>query len=110
MTALVLLLVVVGLCWGYRAAWRWTSAQAGQPVGETGGPGKADVAALWRRREQERARRREQARQRRLPPLPQADAPPAGLAPLVPSPRTMRVEAARGIRDLEDWLAQQASA
>ena len=45
-----------------------------------------------------------------LPPLPADDAPPAGLAPLVPSPRTMRVEAARGIRELEDWLAGQASA
>ena len=108
MTALVLLLVVVALVWGYRAAWRWTSAQAGRAPGEA--PAAADVSALWRRREEERARRRERARQRRLPPLPAADAPPAGLAPLVPSPRTMRVEAARGIRDLEDWLAQQASA
>jgi hypothetical protein len=74
------------------------------------GEGRPDVAAMWRQREQERARRREQLRQRRLPPLPAADAPPAGLAPLVPSPRTVRVEAARGIRELEGWLADQTSA
>lgn len=71
---------------------------------------RAEISALWRRREAERARRREEARQRRLPPLPAEDAPPAGLAPLIPSPRTVRVEAARGIRELEDWLSDQTSA
>jgi hypothetical protein len=73
-------------------------------------PSRPDISALWRQREAQRARRREQARQRRLPPLPEQDAPPPGLAPLVPSPRAVRVEAARGIRELEDWLADQTSA
>jgi hypothetical protein len=54
--------------------------------------------------------RRAQARQRRLPVRPAADQPPADLRPLVPSPRVVAREAARGIRELEDWLAGRASA
>jgi len=105
-TVLVLLVVLALVAVAYRAAWRWTGqAERSTPPGQA-----ADVVAVWRRREQERARRRERARQRRLPPLPAEDVPPAGLAPLVPSPRTVRVEAARGIRELEVWLADQASA
>ena len=100
MTALVLLVLLALALVAYRTAWRWTG----------GAPAGSDVTQVWESREHERRRRREQARQRRLPPLPAEDAPPAGLAPLVPSPRTMRVEAARGIRELEDWLAEQTSA
>ena len=106
MTALVLLVVLVLVAVAYRAAWRWTGqAERSAPYGRA-----ADAGAVWRRREQERARRRERARQRRLPPPPAEVVPPAGLSPLVPSPRTVRVEAARGIRELEVWLADQASA
>ena len=54
--------------------------------------------------------RREQSRRRRLPLRPAADQPPADLRPLVPSPRLVAQEAARGIRELEDWLAGRASA
>lgn len=54
--------------------------------------------------------RREQSRQRRLPPRPAEDQPPADLPPLVPSPRLVRQEAARGISELEKWLAGRASA
>lgn len=98
---LVLLLVLVVL---YLAARR----RAGAPA--DGGIGRPDIVGVWRSREQARRRRRELGRQRRLPPLPADDAPPPGLVPLVPSPRTVRVEAARGIRELEDWLAEQTAA
>jgi hypothetical protein len=98
---LLLLLLVLLLASAYRAAWRWAGSRA---------EGAPDITGLWRRREQERARRRERARQLRLPPLPAEDAPPANLTPLVPSPRTVRVEAARGIREIEDWLADQTAA
>ena len=54
--------------------------------------------------------RREEGRRRRLPVRPAADQPPADLRPLVPSPRVVAAEAARGIRELEDWLAGRASA
>jgi hypothetical protein len=49
--------------------------------------------------------RREQSRRRRLPLRPAVDQPPADLRPLVASPRLVAQEAARGIRELEDWLA-----
>ena len=39
------------------------------------------------------------------PALPAADRPPAGLAPLVPSPRRVDEEVARGLRELQLWLA-----
>lgn len=64
-----------------------------------------DVTAVFRRREQERRRRASAARS----PLPADDVPPAGLAPLLTSPRALRLEAARGIRELEDWLAGRPS-
>lgn len=103
MAVLVLLVVLVVVAVATRSSWR--EDLNGRE------PGRAsDAAARWRRREQQRARRREQARRRRLPALPAADAPPDGLAPLVPSPRTMRSEAARGLRELELWLAEQTSA
>jgi hypothetical protein len=98
------LVLVVALAVAFRKAWD-RAGHGSVDIGE-----RPDVAAMWRRREQERARRREEARQRRLPPLPPADAPPAGLTPLIPSPRTVRVEAARGISELEGWLADQTSA
>ncbi|HWH29140.1 MAG TPA: hypothetical protein VNU26_09295 [Mycobacteriales bacterium] len=101
---LLLVLVLAALLAAAFRVWqgRGDAAEARDP--------RSEATALWRRREVERARRREQARQRRLPPLPADDAPPAGLTPLVPSPRTVRVEAARGIREIEDWLADQTSA
>ncbi len=100
MTLLLLVLLVLLLVSAYKAAWTWAGSSEGRP----------DVAGVWRRPEQQRLQRREQARQRRLPPLPAADAPPPNLAPLVPSPRTVRVEAARGIREIEDWLSDQTAA
>lgn len=54
--------------------------------------------------------RRAESRARRLPPRPAEDQPPAGLRPLVPSPRVVAQEAARGIAELEEWLAGRASA
>ena len=102
MGLLLVLLVAAALAASFRV-WQ------GRAGAEDSDP-RAEISAVWRRREAERARRREQARQRRLPPLPAEDVPPAGLAPLIPSPRTVRVEAARGIRELEDWLSGQASA
>ena len=104
MILLAVLLVALVLALAYRAAWE----RAGAP--EDRGLSRQDVSELWQRREEQRRRRRAQARARRLPPLPPEDAPPAGLAPLVPSPRTVRVEAVRGIRELESWLADQACA
>jgi hypothetical protein len=109
--AVLLVLALAAACVGaYVSAWR-----SGRPASSGGrAPGGArsdrDAAALWRRRQDARRRRVQQARQRALPPLPAADTPPPGLAPLVPSPRTVRLEAARGIRDLESWLADQPAA
>lgn len=47
---------------------------------------------------------------RRLPPRPVADQPPAGLLPLLDSPRVVAKECERGLRELEEWLADQAAA
>ena len=55
-------------------------------------------------------RPRLERRLRRLPPRPAADQPPAGLSPLFDSPRVVAAECARGIRELEEWLAGRASA
>ena len=55
-------------------------------------------------------RPRLERRLRSLPPRPPADQPPAGLVPLVDSPRVVARETARGIHELERWLAQQATA
>lgn len=55
-------------------------------------------------------RPRLERRLRRLPPRPPADQPPAGLAPLLDSPRVVAQECERGLRELEEWLADQASA
>lgn len=49
-------------------------------------------------------------RLRRRPVPDAADLPPAGLAPLLDSPRLIALECARGIRELEQWLADQATA
>jgi hypothetical protein len=57
----------------------------------------------WRRSAQAR-------RARRLPPRPVADRPPAGLTPLLASPRVVALEVTRGVRELEDWLAEQDAA
>ncbi|HVM27619.1 MAG TPA: hypothetical protein VM433_08100 [Mycobacteriales bacterium] len=104
MTLLLVLALALVLAVAYRIVWDRAGGTDAPP------PRPSDVAQMWRGREQARAERREQARRRRLPQLPAADAPPAGLAPLIPSPRTVRVEAARGICELESWLAGQASA
>jgi hypothetical protein len=49
-------------------------------------------------------------RLKRLPPRPPADQPPAGLPPLLDSPRVVAQECQRGLRELEEWLADQAAA
>ena len=54
------------------------------------------------------ARPRLERRLRRLPPRPEADRPPAGLAPLLDTPRVLAQECQRGLRELEEWLADQA--
>lgn len=82
--------------------------RVGRQPGAAGGSRASrpvDVTALFRRRELERRRRARPA----LPALPVDDVPPAGLAPLLASPRAVRLEAARGIRELEDWLAGRPS-
>lgn len=81
------------------------AARDARPRRQRAGRRPVDVAAIFRRRQHER-RTRAQARR---PRLPADDVPPAGLSPLVPSPRTLGLEAARGIRELEDWLAGRAS-
>jgi hypothetical protein len=55
-------------------------------------------------------RPRLERRLRRLPPRPPADQPPVGLLPLFDSPRVVAQETERGLRELEEWLAGQASA
>ena len=55
-------------------------------------------------------RPRLERRIRRLPPRPLDDQPPQGLAPLFDSPRVVASETERGIREIEEWLAGQASA
>ena len=55
-------------------------------------------------------RPRLERRLRRLPPRPVADQPPAGLPPLLDSPRVVAKECERGLRELEEWLADQAAA
>lgn len=55
-------------------------------------------------------RPRLERRLRRLPPRPPADQPPAGLPPLFDSPRVVALECERGLRELEEWLADQAAA
>jgi hypothetical protein len=55
-------------------------------------------------------RPRLERRLRRLPRRPPADEPPAGLPPLLDSPRVVALETERGLRELEEWLAEQASA
>ncbi len=42
-------------------------------------------------------------------PRPPEDEPPAGLLPLVPSPRLLAEEAARGIREMELYLAEETA-
>lgn len=74
----------------------WRVAVRRRRVGRGAGP------QLWQRRLRRRAAVVE--------PLHPDDAAPVGLAPLVPSPRVLQVEAARGIRELESWLAGRASA
>ena len=104
MVLLMLCGVLALLALGFRAAWRATGPDV------PGSRRSAEAAELWRRRELERTRRADRARRRRLPPLPADDAPPPGLTPLAPTPRVVRTEVARGIRELEDWLADQAAA
>ena len=102
MVLLMLCGVLALLALGFRAAWRATGPDV---------PGsRHSSAASALRRELERTRRADRARRRRLPPLPADDAPPPGLTPLAPTPRVVRTEVARGIRELEDWLADQTSA
>ncbi len=55
-------------------------------------------------------RPRLERRLRRLPARPLADQPPAGLPPLLDSPRVVAQECERGLRELEEWLADQAAA
>lgn len=56
-----------------------------------------------------RGSRQRLPRQRR-PELPEGHRPPPGLGPLSPSERFLSEEAARGLRDLQTWLADQARA
>ncbi len=42
-------------------------------------------------------------------PRPPEDEPPAGLLPLVPSPRLLAEEAARGIREMELYLSEETA-
>ena len=108
MTLAVLLGMMTALA--AACALMWRSSNRPTVPGAVPGRPDSDVLALWRRREQARRRGVEQARQRTLPSLPAADTPPAGLAPLVPSRRAVGIEAARGIRALESWLADQTTA
>jgi hypothetical protein len=55
-------------------------------------------------------RPRLERRMRRLPLRPLADQPPVGLAPLLDSPRVVAAECERGLREIEEWLADQAAA
>ena len=54
-------------------------------------------------------RPRLERRLRALPPRPVADQPPPGLRPLLDSPRVVAQECRRGLRELEEWLAEQAA-
>jgi hypothetical protein len=86
---------------GFRAAWR--------AAGPDEAPRPADRRGR-RRRGSAGSSGAAPPRTVPLPPLPAADAPPPGLVPLRPTPQALRTEAVRGIRELEDWLADQAAA
>jgi hypothetical protein len=77
---LVAALAVLGLC---RAASRAVLERADRGPGGATRPDRPDAR----------------------PRLPAADRPPRGLAPLVPSPRRVEEEVARGLRELQLWLA-----
>jgi hypothetical protein len=93
---LILLAVLLLLAVAVKAATaRDSSAEDG-----TFGTRMRQARAGWRQR-------RELARRRCLPRRPPCDEPPPGLAPLHDSPRAVRAEVARGLFDLESWLAEQ---
>lgn len=65
----------------------------------------------WRERAAERPAGALRLRRRTRAPhlLPEGHRPPDGLGPLSPSERFLRAEAARGLRDLQLFLVDQAA-